>query len=298
MNFQPWDSAPDTTAAATDASLAPASMPHGGNASKTGDPALRTESASTPGHSVTPGVPTVGTESDAAAPRGVLTRGLSARLATDVLQRRAWCIALSVAHRFRVIRTIDVAVACYPERPFKTALGAAQRAVRGMVKAGLLKRYKTARFQTVYGLTQSGVAWLSEHGIEGRASVRRVSDMTNPEHRLPANEVPRPSAAREVLRRQQRLGLRQQLGAAHAQRLCDLQHGRKRRHVLATLDLAGVRSLDLGQVRQRFLSDAAPRSGSTNGATKGSCQNRISRLRTQRSATPNRSFLHGQEAPV
>ncbi|OZB58178.1 MAG: DNA-binding protein, partial [Thiomonas sp. 13-66-29] len=61
---------------------------------------------------------------------------------------------------------------------------AAQRAVRGMVKRGLLRRYRTDRFQTVYGLTQPGVAWLGDHGHDAASSVRRVSDMTNPEHRL------------------------------------------------------------------------------------------------------------------
>ena len=53
-----------------------------------------------------------------------------------------------------------------------------------MVKADLLKRYRTDRFQTVYGLSQKGVAWLDEAGHDASSSVRRVSDMTNPEHRL------------------------------------------------------------------------------------------------------------------
>jgi len=92
--------------------------------------------------------------------------------------------ALGQANRFRVIRTIDVAVACFAERDYKAALTAAQRAMRGMVKAELLRRYRTDRFQTVYGLTQRGAELLQEAGIEAAASVRRVSDMTNPEHRL------------------------------------------------------------------------------------------------------------------
>jgi hypothetical protein len=53
-----------------------------------------------------------------------------------------------------------------------------------MVKADLLRRYRTDRFQTVYGLTQKGVDLLDEAGHEASSSVRRVSDMTNPEHRL------------------------------------------------------------------------------------------------------------------
>lgn len=128
--------------------------------------------------------PTVGSIALPRKPRGTLQWGLSGQLSTNELQTRSWTIALSLANRFRVIRTLDVAVACYPARPFKTALGAAQRAVRGMVKADLLRRYKTARFHTTYGLTARGAAWLAERGIEAQASVRRVSDMTNPEHLL------------------------------------------------------------------------------------------------------------------
>ncbi|MBW4048801.1 MAG: DNA-binding protein [Proteobacteria bacterium] len=92
--------------------------------------------------------------------------------------------SLLLANRFRVIRTIDIAAFCFPERPFKAALTAAQRAVRGLVKGQLLRRYRTDRFQTVYGLTQRGVDWLADHDQDAASSVRRVSDMTNPEHRL------------------------------------------------------------------------------------------------------------------
>ena len=51
---------------------------------------------------------------------------------------------------------------------------------------------------------------------------------------------PRPSAARQVVRRQQCLGIRQQRGAAHAQRRRDLQHGRQGWHVLSALDFPGM----------------------------------------------------------
>ena len=111
-------------------------------------------------------------------------RGLAARVHSSTLQTRIRIRALMLAHRFRVIRTIDVAVACFADRPFKAALTAAQRAMRGMVKDELLRRYRTDRFQTVYGLTSKGVDWLELHDIESTASVRRVSDMSNPEHRL------------------------------------------------------------------------------------------------------------------
>lgn len=111
-------------------------------------------------------------------------RGLTAALPSLVLRDAIYMQALRLADRFRVLRTLDVAAACFPERPFKAALTAAQRAVRGMVKLGLLRRYKTERFQTVYGLTQHGVEWLDERGHEAAPSVRRVSEMANPEHRL------------------------------------------------------------------------------------------------------------------
>lgn len=112
-------------------------------------------------------------------------RGLSAQLSTTQLQSSARLRALLMLNRFRVMRTIDVAVHCYPERPFKAALTAAQRCVRGLVKEQLIRRYKSDRFQTIYGITARGADWLKDHGHEGAASsVRRVSDMTNPEHRL------------------------------------------------------------------------------------------------------------------
>ncbi len=111
-------------------------------------------------------------------------RGLTARVGAWPLQQAIWLRSLTLVDRFRVIRTIDVAVQCFAERPFKAALSAAQRAVRGLVKAGLLARYRTDRFMTVYGLTQRGADWLDDHGVEAAASVRRVTDMTNPEHRL------------------------------------------------------------------------------------------------------------------
>lgn len=121
--------------------------------------------------------------SPSATPRKV-SRGLAAQISTLKLKQGICLRTLLTAHRFRVIRTIDVAVCCFAERPFKAALTAAQRAMRGMVKAELLRRYRTDRFQTVYGLTQKGVDWLEDAGFEASSSVRRVSDMTNPEHRL------------------------------------------------------------------------------------------------------------------
>ena len=111
-------------------------------------------------------------------------RGATAHMSSLALREAIYLRALLLTNRFRVIRTIDIAAFCFPERPFKAALTAAQRAVRGLVKAALLRRYRTDRLQTVYGLTQRGVDWLAEHGHDAASSIRRVSDMTNPEHRL------------------------------------------------------------------------------------------------------------------
>lgn len=118
-----------------------------------------------------------------ALPRKV-ARGLAATISTTKLKQGIWLRALLTANRFRVLRTIDIAVCCFAERPYKAALTAAQRAMRGIVKAELLKRYRSDRFQTIYGLTQKGVDWLEDAGHNASSSVRRVSDMTNPEHRL------------------------------------------------------------------------------------------------------------------
>jgi hypothetical protein len=124
-----------------------------------------------------------------------VARGVSACIPTMHLQRAIRLRALLTANRFRVIRTIDVAVV-FAERSYKAALTAAQRAMRGMVKGGLLKRYRTARFQTCYGLAEAGVEWLEEAGFDAASSVRRVSDMTNPEHRLWAQFLVLASEAR------------------------------------------------------------------------------------------------------
>ncbi|MGY2492812.1 hypothetical protein [Cupriavidus sp. CP313] len=111
-------------------------------------------------------------------------RGLAATIPTSYLRQAIHLRALSIANRFRVIRTIDVALHCFPERPFKAALTAAQNAMRKLKKEKLLLHYRTDRFQHVYGLTVAGARWLDDHGIDAAASVRRVADMTNPEHSL------------------------------------------------------------------------------------------------------------------
>ena len=102
-------------------------------------------------------------------------RGITAKISSLALRDAIYERALLLANKFRVVRTLDIAACCFPERPYSAALFAAQRAVRGLVKADLLRRYKTDRHQTVYGLTQRGVDWLGEHGYDASSSVRRVS---------------------------------------------------------------------------------------------------------------------------
>jgi hypothetical protein len=61
--------------------------------------------------------------------------------------------------------------------------------MRQLVKHGLLQRYVTDRHQHVYGLTERGAKWLEEQDVDAASSVRRVRDMTNPEHLLWASFV-------------------------------------------------------------------------------------------------------------
>lgn len=133
----------------------------------------------------TDGVPSDGMQPQ---PR-LVNRGLTAEIHPSALQQIVWLRALETLDRFRVVRTIDIAVACFPERPFKAALTAAQRAMRGLTKANLIRRYRTDRFQHVYGLTVAGARWLNDRGVEAVSSVRRVSDMSNPEHALWMNFI-------------------------------------------------------------------------------------------------------------
>lgn len=116
-------------------------------------------------------------------------RGLTAVVSPLRLRDATVLRALSALNRFRVIRTFDLAALCGPERPFKAALTAAQNAMRGLKKGGLVHWYRTDRQQHVYGLTKKAADLLQEHGIEASSSVRRVSDMTNPEHMLWSNFV-------------------------------------------------------------------------------------------------------------
>nr|WP_082744940.1 replication-relaxation family protein [Burkholderia savannae] len=122
------------------------------------------------------------------APRKV-DQGLTSEIHPQALQQIVWLRALETVNRFRVVRAIDIALSCFPERTFKASLTAAQRAMRGLAKAKLVRRYRTERFQHVYGLTVAGARWLQDHGVDAAASVRRVADMSNPEHALWMNVI-------------------------------------------------------------------------------------------------------------
>lgn len=125
-----------------------------------------------------------------------INRGLTSEIHPTLLQQVIWLQALTILNRLRVIRAVDVALSCFPERPFKAALTAAQHAMRKLAKAGMVRRYRTDRFQHVYGLTVPGARWLDDHGVDAASSVKRVADMSNPEHRLWMNFIVLASEAR------------------------------------------------------------------------------------------------------
>jgi len=105
-------------------------------------------------------------------------------------------LALSAFNRLRVMRTVDLTAVCFPEREFKTSLKAAQDAMKRLKKRKHVKPYLTDRRQHIYGLTKKGADWLADYGIQACSSVRRVSDMKNPVHRLWSNFIAVCCAAR------------------------------------------------------------------------------------------------------
>lgn len=119
-----------------------------------------------------------------------LDRGLTDKVAPKVLRDRIRFIALQTIDDFRYVRTLDIAVACFAERPFAAALAAAQRAMRGMARNGLVQEYVTDRHQHIYALTRAGAQWLNERtGGEAAASTRHASELTNPEHTVYENLI-------------------------------------------------------------------------------------------------------------
>lgn len=97
---------------------------------------------------------------------------------------------LRVVNRFRQVRAIDVAAALFPERAFKAALSAAQRAIGRLVRDKMLTRYRSLSGQTYYGLTKRGADLLRDNAAndpeDGQAepSASRACEKTNPEHAL------------------------------------------------------------------------------------------------------------------
>jgi hypothetical protein len=111
-------------------------------------------------------------------------RGLTSTIHPVVLRDVMRLQALETMARLRVVRVVDIALACAPERPFKAALSAAQRAMKGLVDARYAGRHVTDRSQHIYGLTEAGARYLYERGIQATPSIKRVTAMVNPEHQL------------------------------------------------------------------------------------------------------------------
>ena len=119
-----------------------------------------------------------------------IDRGLTDKVSPKVLRERIRFVALQTIDEYRYVRTLDIAAACFAERPFPAALTAAQRAMRGMVSDGLVKEYVTDRHQHIYALTRAGAQWLNRRtGGEAAASTRHASELTNPEHALYENFI-------------------------------------------------------------------------------------------------------------
>ncbi|WP_449392163.1 replication-relaxation family protein [Eoetvoesiella caeni] len=119
-----------------------------------------------------------------------IDRGLTDQVAPLALRERIRFVALQAIDEFRYVRTLDIAAACFAERPFAAALAAAQRAMRGMARAGLVQEYVTDRHQHIYALTRAGAQWLNDRtGGEAAASTRHASELTNPAHTLYENFI-------------------------------------------------------------------------------------------------------------
>ena len=104
-------------------------------------------------------------------------------------QARIRLTVLRVANRFRQVRMLEVAAALAPEREYKAALSAAQRAVGRLVADKQLTRYRSLSGQTYYGLTKRGADFLrdrakSDEDSDALASASRACEKTNPEHAL------------------------------------------------------------------------------------------------------------------
>ncbi|WP_233863693.1 replication-relaxation family protein [Paraburkholderia adhaesiva] len=181
--------------------------------------------------STLPESPTIGNDT-ATTPARRIDRGLTQYIAPSKLKLITRTQALTLINRLRVVRTIDVAAGVFPERSFKAALTAAQRVMGKLVRDGLVRRYVTDRHQHVYGLTTAGARWLNEQGSEASASIRRVTEMSNPEHLLWAGFITLCCEARGIPAMTESEALREIAAASgnrrHAEFLSVEVHGLRR----------------------------------------------------------------------
>jgi ribosomal protein S25 len=100
------------------------------------------------------------------------------------LHRQIATAVLMHIGRFRVVRAVDVAVACFAERPYSAARQAARRALLGLQNEGFVRKYLTEKHQTIYAMTDAGSRHLERQGISSKSSSRRAASMVNPVHTL------------------------------------------------------------------------------------------------------------------
>src|SRR3546814_9918078 len=62
-----------------------------------------------------------------------IDRGLTDKVAPKALRERIRFVALQAIDEFRYVRTLDIAAACFAERPFAAALAGAQREMPGKI---------------------------------------------------------------------------------------------------------------------------------------------------------------------
>lgn len=119
----------------------------------------------------------------------LVSRGITEYIHPVDLQEQITFEVLRCLARFRIVRAVDIAVACFAERPYPAARQAARRALRGLMKRRCVLSYKTERHQTIYAMTEAGARVLGSHGIEAKASIRSAANMVNPNHSLWLNFV-------------------------------------------------------------------------------------------------------------
>lgn len=128
--------------------------------------------------------------SSTSKPRPPVNPGLTRFVNAERLQWKIEFRALDCVNRFRYVRTIDIAIDCFAERPYLAARQAARRAMTRLRKAGYLKKFRTKRHHTIYALTEAGAKRLfdiSDGRIDAKSTIRGAANLTNPEHLLWSN---------------------------------------------------------------------------------------------------------------